>query len=255
MSEIAGTWSQVEIAGKLADVYDPREPAEPDRVILHLHGHGLETLKDNVAFSRELERHGLRAICPHGQRSWWLDIVCREFDLEVTPLCFLRDHVVSYITQRWNVNPPNIGLTGISMGGQGAVQLAYRYPHDFPVIAAISPAVDFHNWFGRELPLDEMFANQEAARQQTATLQLHPLNLPRHQLLVCDPADEEWFEGVERLTSKLFSMGIPFESDLTTTNGGHCWEYFNLMARPVMQFVVDRLEQESRQTDTAGGQN
>ena len=240
MGEIAGTWTTVEIAGKQADIYEPAEPTQ-GRAILHLHGHGLTTLKDNPVFSAELERHGLRAICPHGQRSWWLDVVCPEFDPQLTPMRFVREHVVPYIGERWGVRPPGIGLTGISMGGQGVLQLAYRSAREFPVVAAIAPAIDFHNWYGRGLPLDEMFSSREEARQHTAILQIHPLNWPRHQLFVCDPADEEWFESADRLAMKLSASGMGFESDLKTSNGGHSWTYFNSMAPRVIGFVAERL--------------
>lgn len=240
MGEIAGTWSTVEIAGKGANVYEPATPSR-GRAVLHLHGHGLTMLKDNPVFSAELERHGLRAICPHGQRSWWLDVVCPEFDPQLTPMRFLREHVVPYIDERWGVRPPGIGLTGISMGGQGVLQLAYRYAREFPVVAAIAPAIDFHNWYGRGLPLDEMFSSREDARQHTAILQIHPLNWPRHQLLACDPADEEWFDSADRLAMKLSASGIPFESDLRTSNGGHSWTYFNQMAPRVIGFVAEQL--------------
>jgi S-formylglutathione hydrolase len=128
------------------------------------------------------------------------------------------------------------------MGGQGALQLAYRHPREFPVVAAIAPAVDFHTWHGRGLPLDEMFPTRESARQETATLHVHPLNWPQHQLFVSDPADAEWFEGCERLASKLVSIGIPFERDLETSAGGHTWEYFNAMAPRVIEFVAERLQ-------------
>ena len=246
MNDILGTWSQVEIAGKQADIYEPRQAADHGQVILHLHGHSLQTLKDNPAFSAELERHGLPAICPHGSRSWWTDVACREFDSEVTPLDYLCDEIVPYIAGRWGTKPPAIGLMGISMGGQGALQLAYRRPREFPVVAAIAPAIDFHNWHGQGLPLDEMFSSREAARQATVTLQVHPLNWPRHQLLVCDPTDEDWFEGVDRLAMKLSSTGIPFEADLETSAGGHDWTYFDAMAPRVLEFVAAGLEKESR---------
>ena len=246
MSEANGKWSQAIVAGKTVDVYEPPEPADPTRVVLHLHGHSLLTLNGSAAFTTELARHGMYAVCPHGERSWWLDTLCSEFDTNITPLAYLRREVVPFIEQRWNVAPPKIALMGISMGGQGALQLAYRYARDFPVVAAISPAVDFHNWHGLGLPLDEMFANREAARQQTALLHLHPLAWPPHQLLVCDPADEHWFESAERLASKLSSSGIPFEYDFTTSQGGHCWAYFESQAARVLQFLVDGLEQHRR---------
>ena len=63
--------------------------------------------------------------------------------------------------------------------------------------------------------------------------------------LVCDPTDEEWIESSDRLTSKPYSMGIPFESDFQTSNGGHSWDYFNLMAPRVISFVANGLEQET----------
>lgn len=246
MNTPIGGWNRVEIAGKPADVYEPSRPAEHSPVVLHLHGHGGRTLAGNPAFTAEFERHGVRAVCPHGGRSWWLDIVCPEFDPEITPLQYLTRSVVPFIAECWGTRPPMIGLTGNSMGGQGVLQLAYRRPRKFPVVAALSPAVDFHNWHGQGLPLDEMFPDREAARQRTVTLELHPLNWPRHQLLVCDPTDDDWFEGAERLAMKLRSMGIPFESDFATRAGGHSWDYFNHMAEPVVSFVAERLESESR---------
>lgn len=235
-------WETVEIAGKQADVFEPQRLAAGEGVVLHLHGHGLATLKDNAPFTAQFEKHGLRVVSPHGGRSWWLDRICTEFDPHVTPQRHLLEAVVPWIAERWGVAPPRIGLTGNSMGGQGALQLAYRRPREFPVVAAISPAVDFHVWHGRGLPLDEMFETREAARQETATLQVNPLNWPRHQLLVCDPDDEDWFEGVERLASKLGSTGIPFEHDFHTRHGGHSWDYFEHMAERVVGFVAERLK-------------
>ena len=36
-----------------------------------------------------------------------------------------------------------LALLGVSMGGQGALRMAYKYPNIFPTVAAISPAIDF----------------------------------------------------------------------------------------------------------------
>ena len=129
------------------------------------------------------------------------------------------------------------------MGGQGILQLGYRDARSFPVMAAMAPAIDFNNWYGMGLPLDELFTDAEDARQATATLQIHPLNWPRHQLLMCDPVDIDWIEGCERLASKLSSSGIPFEQDFETSHGGHSWEYFEHMAPRAMEFIATNLKQ------------
>ncbi len=247
-----GEWRQIDIADKTADVFLPGRRAPTNFAVMFLHGHALVTLKDNAAYTAQLERHGLACVCPHGKRSWWGDRICREFDERVTPAEYLRRSVLPWMEAHCNAAPPAIGLLGVSMGGQGALRLAYRYPQQFPVVAALAPAVDFHTWYGRGLPLDEMYANAEAARQDTATLLLHPLNWPRHQLLMCDPTDADWFEGTERLASKLYSTGIPFERDFETRHGGHSWDYFNHVAPRVMEFIVSGLGQESHRLPTAG---
>lgn len=241
-----GEWSEIQISGKLADVFVPKQPAETPFGILFLHNHEEETLKGNPVYTEEFEKRGLHVICPHGKRSWWLDRICPEFDSEKTPMKYLLEDVVPEFSRNWNLEPPGIGLLGIGMGGQGVLQLSYRHPRDFPVVAAISPAADMQSWYGQGLPLDDMFDSWEAVRQESALLRLNPLNWPRHQLLLCDPEDKQCFEGSERLLSKLYSMGILFERDFETTAGGYCWNYFNLMAQPALDFVMNGLEASQR---------
>ena len=246
---MAGHWEHVTIEGKSADVFVPDgNPLSPSYGVLFFHGHGRVTLKANEVYSQQFDAVNWPVVCPHGERSWWLDRVCSEFDSKLTPIRYLRDSVVPYFAERWGLAPPSIGLLGLSMGGQGALQFAYRFARDFPSVAAISPLIDFQNMYGQGLPLDEMFESAEAARQQTVTLQLHPLNWPRNQFLACDPTDRQAYEGVERLASKLFSSGIPFESDFTTTDGGHDWTYFNRMAKPAVEFLRQHAPRSTEDT-------
>lgn len=248
-----GEWREVEIAGKPADVFVPAKPSPAGFTVLFLHGHAGVTLGDNAVYTGLLEERGFACVCPHGKRSWWGDRLCREFDEHRTPVAYLRESVLPWVAEHCHAAPPAIALLGVSMGGQGALRLAYRFPQQFPVVAALAPLVDFQLWHGRGLPLDEMYPTAEAARQDSATLLLHPLNWPRHQLLMCDPADAEGFESVVRLSSKLYSTGIPFESDFATRHGGHSWDYFNHVAPRVMQFLAERLEEEQRRLPTVAG--
>jgi pimeloyl-ACP methyl ester carboxylesterase len=241
-----GVWQSISIGGKNADLFTPTRAAAQASAVLFLHGHGLITLRDNAAYSEQLERFGLSCVCPHGRRSWWGTRICREFDSEMSPLQYLREQVVPWVGTQLHVAPPQIGLLGVSMGGQGALKLAYLHPSEFPVVVALAPAIDFHNWHGRGLPLDDMYESAEAARQDTVTLHIHPLNWPRHQFLLCDPEDHEWLDGVERLASKLSSTGIPFELDVSTSHGGHSWKYFDHLAPRVMSYIHERLESESK---------
>lgn len=239
MTMAPGRWESVEIDGRSADVFEPG--GMPAGAVIYLHGRALDRLVDEAEFTRELDTHNLACVAPHGGRCWWLETPCDEFDHAVAPLTWVRETLTAWIDARWEFRPPHVGLLGFDMGGQGALQLAYRHARQFPVVAAVAPAIDFHIMHGRGWELDDMFADPEAARQQTVTLHLHPLNWPTHQLFVCDPADDDWHEGCERLASKLASMGIPFEYDLTSSAGGHSREYCRTMVPRCIEFVARGL--------------
>jgi esterase/lipase superfamily enzyme len=241
-----GSWTRVTIAGKEADVYEPPGAARPRFGVLHLHGVGLETLAANPVFTRLFAELRLACVCPHGQRSWWGDRVCREFDAKVTPERYLLDSVLPFFAARWELGPRTIGLQGISMGGQGALRLAFKHPETFPVVAAISAALDYHELYGQGTPLDEMYDSKEQCRQDTALMYVPPFHPPPHIFFCIDPGDTAWYRGNDRLHEKLNALGVPHTLDLSTRAGGHSWDYFNRMADRAVRFVHTGLEQESR---------
>jgi S-formylglutathione hydrolase len=238
-------WMTEDIGGKPADVWDPSTGSRPRFGVLHLHGVGLETLVDRPVFTRWLEELQLACVCPHGQRSWWGDRICSEFDDRIPPEKYLLEKVVPYFNERWGLTPRAIGLEGISMGGQGALRLAFKHPGVFPVAAAISAAIDYHELYGQGSPIDRMYDSKEQCRQDSALLHIHPSRYPPHIFFCIDPDDVDWYRGNDRLHEKLSALGIPHEMDLTTRAGGHSWDYFNHMAERALKFVQTGLEKES----------
>jgi S-formylglutathione hydrolase len=242
---MSGTWTSIEIAGKPADVFDPRG-GRPRFGTIFLHGTGLETLRTSQAYTRMLDELGLACVCPHGGRCWWTDRICSEFDAASTPERYLIDEVVPFFGSRWQLRPRAIGIQGVSMGGQGALRLAFKHPSLFPVVAGISSALDYHELYGQGTPIDEMYDSKEACRQDTALLHIPPSGCPPHIFFCIDPDDAKWHRGNDRLHEKLNALGILHEADLTTRAGGHSWQYFDHMAERVERFIVNGLEQESR---------
>lgn len=234
-------WSTESVEGRHVEIFEPDTDREITGCVIFLHGHGKVGLSENPTFSQLLLEHQLVAVCPDGGRSWWLDRVCSDFLPNSSPQTWIMEHLLEFIARRWKIEPPAIALLGVSMGGQGALQLSYRAAGRFPVVAAISPAIDFHQLYGHGLPLDEMFDDAEDARQATVVLNLHPLAWPRHQWYCCDPHDTDWFDGCARLGMKLSSSGILHERDLETSAGGHTWDYFNHMAPAAIAHIAKNL--------------
>jgi pimeloyl-ACP methyl ester carboxylesterase len=239
-------WSEITIAGHACRLYEPPHPSPHGYTVLYLHGLHSATLEDHPAFTKQFDQHGLRCIAPVTKRSWWTDRICPEFDPHVSAERHIIDRVLPWLVENWNVRPPQIALLGTSMGGQGALRFAYKRPNIFPVVAAISPAIDYQWKMEQEGDdmLAAMYRDPEQARQDTATLHIHPLNWPRHQWFSCDPTDYRWHDSADKLRMKLYSLGVPYEADLETSGGGHSWEYYERMAEPAIHFIADRLDRE-----------
>jgi S-formylglutathione hydrolase len=231
-------WTRTNIAGRTVEVFAPS--FRPDAAVIWLHDYDESPLSAVPAAASAFAVENLLVVCPNGGRLWWLDCQGPGFG-DHTPARFILEAVVGWIDATHGIAPPAIGLSGVGMGGQGAVNLGFRNARRFPVVAAIAPDIDFHQWHGQGTPLDELFSSREAARQQTATLHLHPLNWPRNLLLMCDPADPIAWEGTERLASKLISSGVPFECDFESRGRGHDWTSFADMIPTAARFLGQHL--------------
>ncbi|MGE0755732.1 MAG: alpha/beta hydrolase-fold protein [Pirellulaceae bacterium] len=241
-----GTWNSQSIAGFDAEVFQPAQRHAHGFVVVYLHGVHLQRLSQQPRFTQLFDEWGLTVVAPVTGRCWWASRPCPDFHPTLTPERHLLDNVLPFISERWQIQPPRIGLLGTSMGGQGALRFAYRFPDRFPVVAAIAPAIDYQIRWDEDEILQSMYPEPEAVRQDTATLHIHPLNWPRHQFFCCDPADLRWWDGADRLRMKLYSLGVPHECDLDTTGGGHGFAYYDVMAERAVRFLVERLDQERR---------
>lgn len=238
-------WQERTVAGHPCDIFIPTQTNKQRYLVIYLHGVHMEMLRDHAEFTDQFEQHGLLVVAPVTQQSWWTDRICPNFDDQLTSEQHLLENILTFAEQQFGSKPPGIGLLGTSMGGQGALRLAYKYPDLFPVVAAISPAIDYQSRIteGDEV-LTAMYSNEEEARQDTATLHIHALNWPRHQFFCCDPIDSRWYDSSDRLHMKLSALGIPHEFDLETSHGGHGFVYYNSMASRAIGFIADALERE-----------
>jgi S-formylglutathione hydrolase len=151
-----------------------------------------------------------------------------------------------YFRERWGITPPAIAIQGLSMGGQGALRLAFKHPQLFPVVGAISPTLDYHELYERRSSINELYDSKEQCRQDTAIMHIPPAGAPRHIFFCVDANDAFWYRGNDRLHEKLNALGIPHEIDFTTAAGGHSWRYFDHMAQRLETFIHNALVAESR---------
>jgi S-formylglutathione hydrolase len=159
---------------------------------------------------------------------------------------YLLESVLPYFGERWQLPPKAVGLLGLGMGGQGALRLAFKHPRVFSTVAAIAPALDYHELYGQGTELDEMYDSKEQCRQDTALLHVPPYNPPPHVYFANDPADR-WYRGCDRLHEKLNALGVQHTFEVTPNQGRNPWEYLDIqMAVRAIAFHIRGLDEESR---------
>ncbi len=235
-------WTTATIGGKTASVFDP--PDGSSFALLYLHSLAVESPATDPIFTAELVNHRLRCVAPCGGQCWWADRVCPAFDAAFTPERYLLDKVVPWMESTWQLGARALALAGVEMGGQGALRLAFKYPDRFPVGASIAGAVDCQEWYGRGTPIDEMYASRERCRLDTAILHIDAHDWPRHIWFCCGP-EAFAYRGNDRLHEKLAAMGVPHTTDLDTP-AQHSPDYVKQMIPPMLTFIVEALQKESR---------
>jgi pimeloyl-ACP methyl ester carboxylesterase len=253
-SEARSGWQTHEIEGRRVEVYLPSQWGEAaehgsqdirrDRAVLYLHDQRGQSPRNFNSLVEKLEQHQLPLLVPYAGPTWWTERLTQQFDATLSPRRYLLDRVLPFAQSLLGIAPPRIALLGYRMGAQGALGLAYRHPDLFPVVAAVTPAIDFQLLVAQGDPvLMELYEDPEAARQDTVILHIHPLNWPRHQFFCCDPADPHWFASADRLRMKLGSIGIPHESDLQSTFAEEA-DYVRAAMPRALDFIAERLEQD-----------
>lgn len=237
-------WRCATIDGKPAEVF---EPAAPRRFgILFLHNAKEQLLSVSKTYTALLEHHRLYCICPSGGATWWSDRILPAYNSARSAEAYVLSAVVPFMNSEFQLVQPAIALFGISMGGQGALRIAFKHAAMFPVVAAVAPALDYHDYYGHGTAIDQLYASKEQCRQDTAAMHLPPSDSPRHIFFCTDPSDHHWHRGADRLHEKMTALGVQHECDLTTQAGGHSWAYFDAMAERAIDFMIRGLEVESR---------
>lgn len=150
--------------------------AEPCPVVYLLHGYsGDETawLKIKPSLPAIADREGIAFICPGVGNSWYLDSKVREKSLYET---FMTRELLPAVEARYPVVRDRSGraITGLSMGGFGAMSLAIKHKGLFGAAGSTSGGLDIRpfpqNW---EIPqlLGEITEHPEAWEEAT------PINL------------------------------------------------------------------------------
>lgn len=200
-------------------------------VIYLLHGCG-DTEQKWLTVKPELpeiaDEKGIMFVCPSGNRdSWYWDSpVVKESCYET----FVSQELVTYIDTHFATLADRAyrAITGLSMGGHGAMWLAIRHKDVFGAVGSTSGGLDirpFPNNWGMKKYLGERDENLEVWNNHTVINQLDKIK-DGDLAIIIDCGVGDFFLGVNKAThERLLQMKI--QHDFILRPGGHNNKYWS----------------------------
>lgn len=177
-------------------------------------------------------------VCPDGNStSWYFDSpVNKDWKYET----YVTKELIPFIDGHFQTVKDRKGraITGLSMGGHGALYLAFKHQDLFGAAGSMSGGVDirpFPKSWKIEQKLGSYAEYPENWEKNTVTNMLNLLT-PNSIALIIDCGTEDFFYKVNvNLHDKLMERNIPH--DFIIRPGGHTWPYWENAVKYQMMYM------------------
>jgi S-formylglutathione hydrolase FrmB len=215
-------------------------------VIYLLHGYGGDYTRlmsaDGETICRTADESEVIIVLPDGgYGSWYFDV---PNDSRWQYETYIARELVSWVDQNYSTrpSPKSRGITGLSMGGHGALFLAFRHPDVFGIAGSMSGGVDLRpfplNWdLAKRLG---SYAKNPEAWEKNSVINLIHLLVPNALKIIIDCGTEDFFYTVNlNLHQKLLENNIPH--DFISRPGKHDSAYWKIAIRYQLLFITSNF--------------
>ena len=189
------------------------------------------------------DEYHLIIVCPDGNYgSWYFDspkIANSKYET------YVAKELVNWIDGNYKTiaNKQNRAITGLSMGGHGALYLAFKHQDVYSIAGSMSGGVDFRpfpeNWEIAKY-LGTYAENKENWNANTV-IELTHLLTPNSLSLIIQCGTEDFFYNVNvKLHEKLLLNNIPHT--FITNPGSHNWDYWSEAIRYQLLYIHNRFK-------------
>lgn len=211
-------------------VISPQKGTSPQPVVYLLHGHGGHAktwLQTQPALPEIADRDGMIFVCPDGKNSWYWDSPCDSSSRYET---FVSDELVRYIDTHYPTQKDRSGraITGLSMGGHGAMWLSFRHKDVFGAAGSTSGGMDirpFPNSWEMSKLLGKKSEYPERWDAYTVMNQIGRIKNGDLALIIDCGYDDFFFDVNTRFHQELLKHKI--DHDFLVRSGNHTREYWN----------------------------
>lgn len=194
--------------------------------------------------------YGFIIVCPDGQDSWYFD---SPIDPQMQYETYMTRELISAIDSRYRTIASRNGraITGLSMGGHGALWLAWRHTDLYCACGSMSGGVDitkFPDKWKIQLRLGKYAENKDVwAKHSVASLV--PTLKDGVQQIIIDDGDKDFFYDVNTALDKaLTKQGITHRFDIRP--GAHSWQYWTTSLPFHLEFFDKAFDAADQQEET-----
>ncbi|MBB5268705.1 alpha/beta hydrolase [Algibacter amylolyticus] len=215
----------------------------PFAVVYLLHGAGgnhKAWLGKAPQIKKYADIYNVIIICPDGNKtSWYFD---SPVDESMRYETYISNELIAEVDSKYNTiaNKNNRAISGFSMGGHGALYLAFKHPDIFGVAASMSGGVDIRPFPLRWDMADRLGVyadNPDNWEENTVINLVHLLNGKNLKFLFDCGVDDFFYDANVRLHKKLVERNIPH--DYIERPGGHTNQYWANSIKYHMVFFND----------------
>ena len=211
------------------DIYN--KTGKPYPVLYLLHGYSgnfASWVKDFPQIKKFADQYSMIIVGVYGDfSSWYFD---SPVDLTMKYETYVTKELIGFIDNTFNTIKSREGraVSGLSMGGHGALYLSIRHQDIFGAAGSMSGGVDFRpfpqNWdLAKRLGDRDLFP--ENWEKNTVLYQLYLIKNDKLSIII-DCGVNDFFIGVNRqLHEKMLYFNI--KHDYIERPGEHTWEYWN----------------------------
>ncbi len=209
--------------------YKKKNNSYPVVYLLHGYGGWYSNWLIRVPQLKEYaDEYNLMIVCPDGgNSSWYFD---SPVDSTMKYETYIGKEVPEYIDAHYHTikNKTGRAITGLSMGGHGALFLAFRHAETFGACGSMSGGVDL-NYSRNKFDIIKRIGDtiQYAANWKNYMVMNIIENYPKDSLAIivdCGIQDPLYFEANQKLHEKMLKLKIPH--DYTERPGKHEWAYW-----------------------------
>ncbi|MBW8684059.1 alpha/beta hydrolase [Chitinophaga rhizophila] len=211
------------------DSYQDKQQRYPVVYILHGHSGNYSNYITKIpAIAAVADAYQMILVCPDGgYNSWYLD---SPVDSAIRFETYVGKEIPSFIdaNYRTKASRESRAITGLSMGGHGALYLAIRHQETFGAAGSMSGGVDVRP-----------FPNNWELSQKLGSYKAHAANWDQHVVvnqlsrlksdslsIIIDCGVKDFFIDVNRqLHQRMLEQGIAH--DYIERAGAHTWEYWS----------------------------